>query len=585
MAEITADTQGLLTDGQGLMQTPTAPAASQGCAPAGADTVSVAAATSFSTWEAGLAALLGHSDAVRAAGGAAVAATGAVLDAAEADNAAAIASGNSTSGISGAALPASAALPPALPAAPAVPGVPEPATGEVWSAQIHGGPGSAPLRELASRLRSAGAHVQQLAEAARAHSSAIDEHWVDGRQRAGANVGALADWYDDASAYAGRLADAAATSADHVDTARAQTPTPVVFTKLQRRIGEGWNHYAATGDFFPLQAASTDMADAQRTAMEQHAVYAESMNAATGAVPAPPSPAPSIAKGGSEGPSDRQDPTTAKDRDDDDTKPGGGHLDDQESTEKGLIDKLDKDQLGLVDMRAADEPPGAGGPQVPDELPAEPPVPAAEPANPAGVPAEAAGTAVGQGLGQATQAAQGMPGMGQGGGMPGGMPTSALSALGSPSGLGGMPATPQMPSAEDMGLGNGFDPDDVGVGATEPSSIGGGGYDGAGLAGSAPSVSAPAAAPGAGMTGAASPPAGSAASAGGGAGGRMMGMVPPMMGAPGGANNAERDKDLQTDKRVVHREVPNSEPVFGELERQRQRRPRGRSTPEEGNDG
>jgi hypothetical protein len=63
-----------------------------------------------------------------------------------------------------------------------------------------------------------------------------------------------------------------------------------------------------------------------------------------------------------------------------------------------------------------------------------------------------------------------------------------------------------------------------------------------------------------------------------------MGMYPPMMGGRGGANEgSERSKELYPDKRVVLRPVANTEPVFGELERQR--RPRGkRAAQEEGGD-
>lgn len=60
------------------------------------------------------------------------------------------------------------------------------------------------------------------------------------------------------------------------------------------------------------------------------------------------------------------------------------------------------------------------------------------------------------------------------------------------------------------------------------------------------------------------------------------GMYPPMMpGAGQGTQNGERDKALYPDKRVVHREVANTEPVFGELERDRRRSPRQRATKDE----
>jgi hypothetical protein len=59
------------------------------------------------------------------------------------------------------------------------------------------------------------------------------------------------------------------------------------------------------------------------------------------------------------------------------------------------------------------------------------------------------------------------------------------------------------------------------------------------------------------------------------------GMMPPIAGPGPGTQNGERDKSLYPDKRVVHREVPNTEPVFGELERDRRRSPRQRPTNQE----
>jgi hypothetical protein len=42
-------------------------------------------------------------------------------------------------------------------------------------------------------------------------------------------------------------------------------------------------------------------------------------------------------------------------------------------------------------------------------------------------------------------------------------------------------------------------------------------------------------------------------------------MYPPMMPGAGQGHRTGNDKALYSDKRVVHREVPNTEPVFGEL--------------------
>ena len=82
-------------------------------------------------------------------------------------------------------------------------------------------------------------------------------------------------------------------------------------------------------------------------------------------------------------------------------------------------------------------------------------------------------------------------------------------------------------------------------------------------------------------------PAASTTPAGGAPGGRMMGgMYPPMMGGMGGNNTAERDQDLHPDRRVVHRDQANTEPVFGELEQVRKRPGRRKSsTTQEETDG
>ena len=66
----------------------------------------------------------------------------------------------------------------------------------------------------------------------------------------------------------------------------------------------------------------------------------------------------------------------------------------------------------------------------------------------------------------------------------------------------------------------------------------------------------------------------------------MGGMYPPMMGGMGGNNTAERDQDLHPDRRVVHRDQANTEPVFGELEQVRKRPGRRKSsTTQEETDG
>ena len=96
-----------------------------------------------------------------------------------------------------------------------------------------------------------------------------------------------------------------------------------------------------------------------------------------------------------------------------------------------------------------------------------------------------------------------------------------------------------------------------------------GGVGGGGIA--SPAVGAPANATGP-LAGTPVPAASSASSVAPASGYGGMGMYPPMMPGAGG-EKSERNRDLFPDKRVVLRPAPNTEPVFGEVEKQR--RPRG----------
>ena len=272
-----------------------------GCSPAGTDPISTAVAASFAAWEKGLEALLAHSQAVRVAGGLAVAHTGKVLDGTDQAGGAAISSLASTPASSpDVALPGGAVpAPPALPVAPAVPSVPEPVSAQTWSAQIHAGAGPAPLAAYAARMRETSANLTAVAEQLRSQARAIDSHWDDGIQRAGANVTRLADWFDDTADYAREVAAAADHSADHVRDAVSGTPRPETFTHLQARINEGLQRFARSGglDVVPLQVATTDMAEAQRNALDAQVAYAAAANTTTVEVPRPPKPAPPIVGG------------------------------------------------------------------------------------------------------------------------------------------------------------------------------------------------------------------------------------------------------------------------------------------------
>jgi hypothetical protein len=588
MARIELNQEGLATDGQALAQGAVQGAAGSvkgglGCVPAGADTTSIAAATSFTAWEGALGALIAHSHAIRAAGGTAVQSTSHVLASTDEANAASIAA--CKPGAGGPVAEMIAPIVPDAPIAPQVPGVPavpEPVSGDIWAAQIHGGPGSAPLRAYAARLRSQSTEIAQLAEQTRTQGRSIDGNWYDGHQQAGSNVGRLATWYEGVAAYANQLADAAEQSAGHVDTAREQTPHPTEFVTLTRRVNDAARHFSATGDPVPLQAANADLAEAHRKALEGHGAYSTAMSSTT--TDAPPLPTPAKPITGPDTAPPEKKLNSLKDK----TGEGTGEGEEPDGhTRKGSPNSK------------ADEPFGALMPEKGLQAMVEPAEAASRDAasgsqNPAGAPARAAGTMLGRGIGQAAQASEGMPGGGMpggmpGGGMPGGMPGGGMpSSGGMPSGGGmpggGMPSMPKMPSADDLGLGKGLNPSDLGLGGTSPSSMGGGDVGAGGM----PPASVPSTAVSAASQPPPATPVGPAAPAAPAAGGRgmgPMGMMPPMMGGAGGGKENERDKELHPDKRVLHREVPNSEPVFGEVERRRQGRPRKRPSQEEESGG
>ena len=589
MQYLDADPHALAGDGQGVAGCAAGAGPGGGCAPAGADPISTAVAGSFSAWESGLGALVAHSQAVRVAGGLAVARTAAVLEGTDEAGGATIAALASTpvsapdATLAGAQVPA----PPALPAAPAVPAVPEPVSGQAWSAQIHAGAGDAPLAAYAARMRQTSTELAAVAAELRGHAHAIDAHWDDGGiQRAGANVARLADWYDDTAGYAREVAAAAEDSAGHVRDAVANTPRPETFAQLQARINDGLARFSRSGglDVVPLQQATTAMAEAQRTAIDAQVAYAAAANTTTADVPRPPTPAPPIVGGASTtgGDTDKSRPADqdSEKGDDDGAKTKTGDNTDEGTEPDTAADNADGGGDDAARIGAADTAPGAAA----DLAPAG----AQDPAPPAGdpravsAPAAATGNTAGQILSGLTQAVGGMA-PGQGGGT---SPMSALSGLSGmlPSGFGGgMGGTPDvsMPDAHDhdpgIDGGGGGEPTDFAAGDTTAS---GGGDMGASLPSATPAL--PAAAPASPAVGAL-PATGVAASSPSHGGGPMMGggMYPPMAGAGAGAQNGDRDKALHPDKRVAHREVPNTEPVFGELERQRRRPPRQRPTQEE----
>lgn len=119
----------------------------------------------------------------------------------------------------------------------------------------------------------------------------------------------------------------------------------------------------------------------------------------------------------------------------------------------------------------------------------------------------------------------------------------------------------------------------------DTTATGGDGSMGAALPTGTPNA-LPAAAQTSPSVGALTSPTGAAPAPTGGRGmGMGGGMYPPMTGAGQGNQPAERDKAMHPDRRVVHRETANTEPVFGELERERKRQPRQRRTQKEESNG
>jgi hypothetical protein len=175
-----------------------------------------------------------------------------------------------------------------------------------------------------------------------------------------------------------------------------------------------------------------------------------------------------------------------------------------------------------------------------------------------------------------------------------GLPMAAMAPMAALSGLGGLSRqnTPTAMAAHSVGWPGEVAPDSGlsdDLGDTLPAASGGGGGDVEAVGGAAPAL--PTASPSLPPPTAVSGPAGSlvipaegASTAPAGVAGGGMSTYPPMMGAQGaGGGGVQRDMRLFPDRRLVSRPMPNTEAVFGEL--QRERRPRGkRATPEEGTD-
>ena len=263
-----------------------------------ADPVSPGVTGVLEAHSAALSTVVEHSGALRAHGGAVLAQSAASLQAANEDSAATLAAVAGViapaAGSSVASLPVPAAPPevmlPEIPALTPPPMLP----GDVLSKLIHGGPGWSGLLDFADAWRAHAATLDDLADQVVFGGAAIDERWVDGQQRAGANTREHGYWLRDSADRARTIAAAAADVADHFDTARNATPTPEEFQ-------------AARQEFTAAQARRDPIGVAQATRKYTN-MHAQAVNAAMAYHGGATSPvnklgtplqtAPAIARGG-----------------------------------------------------------------------------------------------------------------------------------------------------------------------------------------------------------------------------------------------------------------------------------------------
>jgi PPE family len=553
---ISVDLDSLAADGAALAdwQTPQSPV---GCEAPGADSVSVWVAEQLSTLSAALTTLVNHGQQVRTEGGTATQLAAAVMGAADEAGSAVIAGGTSTSDV------VSTPITPAVvpdPVLPAIAPMPPPATttGEAQAKALYGGPGAASLRALADYWQPQAATLDNTAADTGQTAIGIDAHWSsDAGQQAGTNTATHSNFWSVLAEYARGLASAANEAADNYDRAATPTatPTPNEFTAAHAQVtkaiaANNASHGLLSGQ---VHAATAHLAQLQAQAIATaHAYYTESA-ATIGSIPGVPAPAKPIAKGGSSGAAPTQSGNSG-------TATNSG----QSATNSGQS-AANSGQLGASNSGQSATNSGA--------------VAAGTNATNAATNASAGSSSTGQLAQSVLPALESLPMMGMMG------PMAAMSGLGSQSQQntpGAMAAEAAgFPGAEAMGSGLGAD-----FGDTTPAAGGGGGggADAAGGAAQALPMATPHGPPPPAVSGPGGTfmaPAEGAATAPAGAGGGGASAYPPMMGAPGGGDHgAARNIRLFPDRRMVWRPVPNTEAVFGELERER--RPRSkRATPEE----
>lgn len=263
-------------------------------APAG-DPVSQGVAAVLEAHSGALATVVEQSGALRAHGGAVLSQNASALRCADEDNAANLAAvaGGSAPVPPVAALPVPSAprdvtLPeiPALTPPPALPG-------DQFSALIHAGPGSSVLLDFADAWRSHAVSLDDLADQVLFRGAAIDEHWIDGHQRAGSNTVEHGHWLRDSADRARTIAAAANDVADQFDAAENATPSPGEFGAVRREFLAAQARRDPVG---PAQAAQ-EYAQMQARAVDAATTYHGGVTDATNRLATPLQTAPAIARG------------------------------------------------------------------------------------------------------------------------------------------------------------------------------------------------------------------------------------------------------------------------------------------------
>jgi hypothetical protein len=507
------------------------PESPHGYEPPGADSVSAGVHAQLSAHSASLIALMNHGYEVSHHGGVALGHANATLRVAD-ENGAVVLGGNAS--MSGAVpTPMTSAAAPA-PVLPGIPSLPPPATtpGEAQAIALHSGPGSATLRAQADSLLSHAVAADNVAVDRARTSASIDANWLsDSGQQAGANTALHGTWWSGLAGYARALASAHNEAADNFDRAKLATPDPSKFHHAHQKLAN-----AKTPS--QVSAAAAFLAQLQAQAAEAAAAYHTASAATTGLIPGTPPSASPIAPGSSSAPASTGTPGNAA------------------QTVSSLAQQLAANPNAVLPGAAA----SAGS------------------LGQSGLLGQLGSLGQSGSLGQIAQTALPalamLPMMGM-------MPLSALSGLAGQS---------QNQAATTMATSAGL-PDvaaQSGLGADMADTLPA--VDGAAdvaqslpMAGPAPhlppAVSGPASSFATSAEVAATAPAGSGAIGGGGM------PYAPMMGGPGGDLGPQRNAQLFPDRRMVARLVPNTEAVFGELERER--RPRGKraksdAKPEEG---